>query len=344
MTEDVTFDSLMTIPRALLDGSEGRQAAHVLGVDGGATKTLAAVLEVVAGRVATGAAGPTNADAVGVEAALQAATEAIREALDGAGVGGGDLGASVVAIAGTIPSELGDTIRKRIGIERVYVLNDVVAAWAAGTGCKSGIAAIAGTGSHVFGVSDAGESWRVGGWGHILGDEGSGYWLGLGGLKAALKYRDGSGEPTSMLSRAKAFYSLEKIEDLQPLVYGKPLTKAEIGAFATEVAAAAVEGDAVALELFDRGAAELSRQVQAAARALDVQGKELLVAMIGSVFAKNALVRERFEREVRAFAPGAKFTVPDVPPVVGSLLLALRAEGYGEYDVDTLKRQLNRAD
>ena len=74
MADAVTFDSLMTIPPAVLDGSEGRKAGYVLGVDGGATKTLAAVLEVAEGRVTTGAAGPTNADAVGVEAALQAAT------------------------------------------------------------------------------------------------------------------------------------------------------------------------------------------------------------------------------------------------------------------------------
>jgi glucosamine kinase len=344
LADAVTFDSLMTIPPAVLDGSEGRKTGYVLGVDGGATKTLAAVLEVAEGRVTTGTAGPTNADAVGVEAALQAATGAIQDALDAAGVGGGDLGASVVAVAGTIPPQLDDTIRQRVGIERVYVLNDVVAAWAAGTGCRSGIATIAGTGSHVFGVNDAGESWRVGGWGHILGDEGSAYWLGLGGLRASLHYRDGSGPPTSILERAEAFYSLEKIENLQPLLYGKPLTKAEIAAFATEVAAAAAEGDAVAVDLFDRGAAELGQQVHAAARALEVTDKEFIVAMIGSVFANNALMRDRFEAEVRKFAPGAEFTVPDVQPVLGSLLLALRAEGYGDrYDVEFLERRLKRS-
>jgi N-acetylglucosamine kinase-like BadF-type ATPase len=337
------FESLMTIPAPVLDGSEGRQADYVLGVDGGATKTLAAVLRVAEGRVTTGTAGPTNADAVGVEAALRAATEAIREAMAAAGVTGADLGASVIAVAGTTPPQLDDSVRESVGIERVYVLNDVVAAWAAGTGCKSGIAAIAGTGSHVFGVNDAGESWRVGGWGHVLGDEGSGYWLGVNGLRAALRYRDGSGPQTSILARAEGFYSLGEIEEIQPLLYGKPLTKSEIAAFATEVGGAAEEGDAVALGLFELGAAELSGQVKAAADALGVTDDEFVVAMIGSVFANSELMRDRFEAAVRAFAPRARFSAPDVQPVLGSLLLALRAEGYGDrYGVELLERGLSR--
>ena len=70
------------------------------------------------------------------------------------------------------------------------VVNDVVGAWASGSLASAGIVAISGTGSNVFGVNAAGDSWRCGGWGHILGDEGSGYWIGLGAIRAALAHRN----------------------------------------------------------------------------------------------------------------------------------------------------------
>src|SRR5207249_5513001 len=86
-----------------------------------------------------------------------------------------------------------------MGLPRAtWVVNDLIPAWAAGTGGAPGIALIAGTGSNALGVNASGEAWRAGGWGHILGDEGSGYWLGLHGMQAAVTWRDGRGRPTRL--------------------------------------------------------------------------------------------------------------------------------------------------
>src|SRR6059036_3508646 len=78
---DVTFPSLMTIPRPLLDASHPTGATHVAGVDGGATKTVAAVLELETFRVFLGRGGPANVDAVGVESAAGALETAMNAAL-----------------------------------------------------------------------------------------------------------------------------------------------------------------------------------------------------------------------------------------------------------------------
>jgi glucosamine kinase len=330
----------MTVPRPLLDGSAARGLGHVVGVDGGATKTAAAVLDLMKTKISTGQGGPSNADAVGAEAAVEALQEAVDDALRGAGVAKRDVGAAVIALAGTVSPEFERAAHRALGLEQAYFVNDVVGAWAAGTNCTAGVAVVSGTGSHVFGVDAGGRSWRVGGWGHILGDEGSGYALGLGAMKAALSFRDGSGPATALLDVITAFYELDAIEDLQELFYGKPLTKAEIAACAGEVLATAGLGDAVALGLVDTGAAELARQTEAAVRRLALDA-DFVLALVGSIFGNSKLMRDRFEQKARAFAPGARFVVPAAPPVMGSLLLAVNAEGRGsEVDVEVIAAQL----
>jgi N-acetylglucosamine kinase-like BadF-type ATPase len=318
----------MTIPRPLLDASHPKGASHVAGVDGGATKTTAAVLDLETFHVSLGRAGPANVDAVGADASADALEAAMSGALKAAGIGGTSLGPTVLALAGTIPKTVEERIRRTFSLSDAYFVNDVVAAWASGTWLDPGVAVISGTGSHVFGVNAAGESWRTGGWGHILDDEGSGYWLGLAGIKAALQYRDASGPQTSLLDACVRFYALRAIEDIQEVFYGKPFSKAEVASFAREVAAEADGGDAVARSLFEQAATDLATQVRAPVRILGLANAEqFIIALVGSVFAGSPLLRECFERAVREFAPNAIFVLPELAPVGGSLLLAVRAEG-----------------
>ena len=122
-----------------------------------------------------------------------------------------------------------------------------------------GSALISGTGSNVFGVG-GGEGdtppWRAGGWGHLLGDEGSGYWLGAQSIAAVLHDRDGSGPPTALSDASLRFFGAPSVETLAASVYTTPLTKSEVAAFAIETSRLAGEGDAVARELYARAAGE----------------------------------------------------------------------------------------
>jgi N-acetylglucosamine kinase-like BadF-type ATPase len=318
----------MPLPDGLL-GGDGREGGggYVLGVDGGATKTVAAVLRRADRRAFGALAGPSNPDAVGAEAATAAVKTAIAEALSAAEVDGGRVDAAVLALAGTSTDELRPELAGAFGLRSVQLVNDVVGAWAAGTGGRPGIAAISGTGSHVFGVNERRETWKCGGWGHVLGDEGSGYWLGRRALRAALAYRDGSGPPTSVLQAALDEYGLERIELLPDLVYGQPLSKSEIAAFTARVAAQAEAGDAVAVELFEQAARDLARQVGGVVRELGFGEAPFPVAMVGSVFRSGAVLVEPFARAVSALAPRAELRLPHLPSIAGPLVLALLTEG-----------------
>jgi len=325
---------------------EGGSGRFVLGIDGGATKTLAALLDLERGTLHLGQAGPSNEDAVGTRKAVDALLEAADEAVGRAGIDGERLDAEVIALAGTDTDAVTRHVRAARS-EDWLVVNDVVAAWATATEAQPGVGVISGTGSNVFGVGFDGRAWRAGGWGHQLGDEGSGYWFGIESIKAALRDREASGPETALSDAAVEHFGVPSVEALAALVYSKPLSKGEIAAFAIETAKLAGGGDAVACEIYRRGASLLAEQVAAVIRctgladaagasasasgdegAGDDDGAQgFPVGLIGSAYKAGAVFVEPLTRAVHELAPDARVSVVEMAPVGGSLLLAMRACG-----------------
>ena len=323
---------------AALPGARTRNGQlFLLGIDGGATKTLAAVLDVERGALHVGHGGPSNQDAVGVQAAgrglFDAADESAREGPAHRGcLQPGRCGAR----GGGHGHGRGDRARSR------GALGGVDLWWATwwehgrrrDRRAGPGVGAISGTGSNVFGrrLTD-GRAWRAaGGWGHLLGDEGSGYWLGVQSIKAALRDRERSGPHTALSDAAIEFFEVPSVEALATKVYSKPLTKGEIAAFAIETALLAERGDAVARELYERGARELASQIAAVIHRTGLEG-EFPVGLIGSAYKAGAVFVDPLTRAIHAMAPEAQVAVVEMNPVGGSLLLAARACG-AEGDAD----------
>jgi glucosamine kinase len=332
----MTHASLVELPPALSVQQPRSNTRYVMGVDGGATKTLAAVLDLRERTLHLGHGGPSNEDAVGAEAAVRELLKAADEAITRTGIDAGELGAAVLAVAGTDTEELAGTVRAaRTGAW--LVINDVVAAWATVTGGGPGVAAIAGTGSNVFGVGGAGEdkrAWRAGGWGHLLGDEGSGYWLGVQSIKAALRHRERSGPATALSDALPAFFGEASVEAVAARVYSKPLTKGEIAAFAIETAKLAERGDAVARGLYEWGARELGEQIAAVIHQTGLCGEDAVeefpVGLIGSAFKAGRVFIQPLTEVIHACAPGAHVATIEMAPVGGSLLLAARMCGEAD--------------
>jgi glucosamine kinase len=325
-------DSLVRLPSAFTQPRANARARFVLGIDGGATKTLAAVLDLDGELLHLAQGGPSNEDAVGADAAVHALLEVADQAMDRAGISPQELAAAVVAVAGTDTDAIARQVRSRRTKDWI-VVNDVVAAWATATGARPGIAAISGTGSNVFGMGPDGRTWRSGGWGHLLGDEGSGYWLGLQAIRAALRDRDASGPPTALSEAAVEFFRMASVEALAANLYSKPLSKSEIAAFAPITEVVAARGDSVARRIYERGASELGGQIVAVARESGLAAApggveaDFPVGLIGSVLRAGTLFVEPLVATVRRVAPRARVSVVEVAPVVGSVLLAARAGG-----------------
>jgi glucosamine kinase len=318
-------EPLVTLPAALRTSAPGVCARWVLGVDGGATKTLAAVYDTEQYTLHLGHGGPSNPDAVGAQSATASLLAATDEAISRAETSVGEIDAAVLAIAGT-DTEAVSSLVAAARPQSWVVVNDVVGAWAAATGARPGVATISGTGSNVFGVGEDGRSWRAGGWGHSLGDEGSGYWIAVQALKAALADRDRSGPETALGDAALAFFEVAQVEEIPPRVYSKPLTAGEIAAFAVEVARVAHEGDAVACAIYERAATELMRQIAAVIERTGLCD-EFPVGLIGSAFKAGELFVAPLAERVARLAPQARVAVVEMAPVGGCVLLAARVGG-----------------
>jgi len=325
-------EPLLTLPAALRgsgageSGVDGRPAARFLmGVDGGATKTLAAVLDLQERCVYLGHGASSNPDAVGAQTATDSLMKATDEAISRAGIDRDRLHAPVLAVAGTDTDAVATHVRA-LRPSSWVVVNDVVGAWATATGARPGVGAISGTGSNVFGVGPEGRSWRAGGWGHVLGDEGSGYWLAVQSIKAALSDRERSGPETALSAAATDFFDVPTVEALATLVYSKPLSKGEIAAFAIETARVAHAGDEVARGLYERAATELGKQVAAVISQTGLVSS-FPVGLIGSAFKAGSLFVEPLAASIHELAPEASVAVVEMAPVGGCLLLSARLAG-----------------
>ncbi len=335
------FPSLISLPAAFVRPSPepllatGVQAAQpcFLGVDGGGTKTVAAVLRLEDHGVSIGRAGAANPDAVGPGRAAAAIRRAITQAVNRARVDPAQIVGAVLGIAGVDSPSDEQWFQAQLADLHLpastRVVNDLVPAWASGTGCGQGMVIIAGTGSNCLGVNADGQAWRAGGWGHILGDEGSGYWVGLHAMNAAIRYRDGRGPATRLLEDVRHFYRLPGVDALPELVYGKGFHKEHIAAFAAVVNDAAVAGDDVARRLFKQAAGDLAEHARAVAVALQLADQAFPIGMVGGMLEKAATLREDFVAEVGKFAPRAECRMLAMEPVGGALMLAARSAGYG---------------
>jgi N-acetylglucosamine kinase-like BadF-type ATPase len=293
--------------------TQARRGDGVLvGVDAGATKTLAVACDPATEdlRVGTGPSG--NAAAVGLPAASEAVLQAIADA-----VGSSEIVYAVVAIAGVDDSRWQGILQTspRLTHANFTVVNDAVAAWAAVDEGRDAVVLIAGTGSHALAVVE-GEHIGLGGWGHVFGDEGSAYWIGREGVQEAVRRLDRR-EPSGELARA--LLEARGAADVATMVgelYAQGAPKAEVAALARAVDRAATAGDSAALAIFERAARELHEHVQALAR-LDPRTASLPVGLVGGAWRSDHLRRAFAE-----LAVGRDVRLVQRPPAMGALFIA----------------------
>lgn len=316
---------------------DGPRDGLVVGVDAGGTKTLAAALDLATGETTTGRAGPANPDAIGLDDAVAAIAEAVREAAGGRD----DLRAILVAGAGTDAATLGDAVLATL--PTAVFVNDVVAAWAAVASGEPAIAVISGTGSNALGVDARHRARRAGGWGHVFGDEGSGHWLGREAVGAAIRAFDGRDPATTLGALLCEETETDDVGAAVIQLYADGAGKTQVAALAPIVSRAAEAGDAVAIALLDRAGAALADHVVAIADALELGADAVLpVGMTGSTWKAGGALRDRFDATVAERLPGAELRRVETPPVAGSLALALHACGRSDA-VDSLLPGAERA-
>lgn len=206
----------------------------------------------------------------------------------------------------------------RGGIENWNLVGDQVIALNGALSGEAGIALIAGTGSICFGKNGAGEYARSGGWGHLIGDEGSGYALGRDALAAVARAWDGWGEKTLLSQLLAEQMELDDQKKIISYTYGGD--KSRIAALAPLVEQAAGQDDAVALEIIRDNAVKMTGLVGAVARQLGIKAGK--VAMLGGLLEHDTKLRETFVAEMGGQYPALVCTEPEQDAAAGALMLA----------------------
>src|SRR5947199_3182138 len=230
---------------------------HVLGIDAGGTKTVCLLADDRGRVIAEARGGAANLHASGELEVEKVLHDVMETAIGDRAV---TPAAVCLGIAGVDREDEARTVRaimRRIGYKsRVVVVNDALIALAAGAGDAPGIVVIAGTGSIVYGRNARDEAARAGGWGHIIGDEGSGYWIGREALAAVMRAADGRGPETRLGGDILAHFAVDDESRLPRIVYDRDQPRMSVAALGPIVERAAELGDAVATTLLQRAAHE----------------------------------------------------------------------------------------
>lgn len=296
--------------------------AYFLGVDGGASKTLAVIVDASGRELGRGTAGSGNQAAVGLERAVASIRSAVDEAARQAGAAG-PFRAAWIGLAGVDRPTDRDLLLPHLTLlaDEVRLTNDAELALTALDGAV-GVAVIAGTGSIAVGRDARGTMARSGGWGHIIGDEGSGYELGRLALKAAARASDGRGPRTALLSAIMAEWQLPRPNAMIDRVYPEG-DKGLIARLSALVFAAAREGDGVARAIVREAATELALAALAVGEMLDFPDGTLPLALAGGLLLHEADYRAMMLRRIRRRRP-----VGRVALVAEPALSAARAAVY----------------
>ena len=260
----------------------------VIGVDGGGTKTVAWLAPMVddgSGKMlGRGTAGPGNPRAVGFETAQANIDAAIAAAFADAGLAPTTVAAACFGLAGAGRAAEQQQIMawalERGIAAKVKVTDDAEPMLAAASPDGCGIALIAGTGSLCLGRNSAGDTARCGGWGYLLGDEGSGYAIALAGLRAAMRAADGRGPPTDLLAAFQHKLGAASPQELVGKVYAPEMTRERLAALASVVFDLATT-DEVAMRIVRGAVDDLASLVAAVAERLQLPAHRYTLALAG---------------------------------------------------------------
>ncbi len=303
----------------------------ILAIDGGGSRTRCLAIDQSGRVVGAGIGGASNHLLVDKKVVRTSLEDAIKPALAQARTNSSDVDCVSAGLAGVDFDGRGademEALFCKFGFTEMVVSGDMTTAHAGALAGKSGVLALAGTGSCVLGIGDDGTRVKVGGWGPIFGDEGSAYRVGQEALRAAARDFDGRGPKTGLTIAVANALRIANFQESIDAVYLGDLQPREIADLSNTVYTIAQTGDAIALGIFERAGTELAECVGAAIDRLVPEGAVVDISYQGSVMIECEFMRESFQSSLAGEYSAASVRPPRFPPVIGAYLLGRAALG-----------------
>ncbi len=302
---------------------------YIIGIDGGGTKTEAVAYSLEGAELGRGYSGFGNM-LLGEEIALMNISQAVKECITNVekyspsgecimlypGIAGID--------SGNNRKRLEEILHNQFNV-RVRAINDAEIALAAVLKGQDGMLTISGTGSISYGINN-GIVARAGGWGHLLGDEGSGYYIAMQVFKNMTREHD-MGLNIGRLSNAfMERLNITNVEEIKKIIYSSQ--KGDIAAFAPLVVREAEDEDDFAIQILKQAGLDLSDITLRVCRKLNIN-ESVGVGIKGSILTQVKLVREEFEKQLSSKIKDLKIIEDEVSPAKGGYYLGIKELGDG---------------
>ncbi len=306
---------------------------YILGVDGGGSKTTAILVALDGSVVAQLQTEATNPQNIGYDISASILVGIIQDICAKASCNIAEIKSLVFGIAGVGRQKDVDALLKAIDLNahkqklhlpQIRIETDARIALEAAFASGPGIALISGTGSIAIAKSEDGKILRLGGWGKILGDEGSGYAIALNAIKAAIKSYESRGDKTNLFNLAIEHFACEALEDL---IYKIKPENTEIASFAEKVIKAAMEFDHVAHNILFNQANELAELVRVLVNKIHPR-KKIPVALMGGLLENENIYSRMVKERVSRSLPQVVIQKPKFPTAFGAAILGLNAFNF----------------
>lgn len=322
----------------------------VLAVDAGATNCRAVLCNETGTVLGYAQAGSANYHSVGLESARETLTAVLAE-LAAQNISPRDVKqpnprlqvqCAVFGLAGLDTEHDRQTLQKLVGevlaaanitAQQILIDNDAMMTLLGAVGSGAGVLVISGTGSIACGITEDGRRARAGGWGHRVGDEGSGYYIGKRALTHIFRACDGRESASGIIQPILRELGVANPEELMSWVYGPDFSVDRLAALTPLLAEMAEAGDAKAISILQEAAAELAEIALTVINKLHLPDREFDLVLLGGVLRMVTQVREDVIRRVQAECPLARITSPRHEPICGGVLRGLMTLHIGERGV-----------
>jgi len=299
---------------------------YIIGFDCGATKSECAVADLSGKILFREKSDPANFLVIGVEQASANIISLIKKCISEFDSVHSEVEMIVIGAAGAGRKEDAEKLRKaiikklkdeKIFVKSLIIIGDHEIALKAAFPNSPGCILIAGTGSIIYGKDSKNKIHRIGGFGRMIGDEGSGHSIGRKGLQVVSKHLDGRNKKTKILELLDKKYKINSSEELIKKVYKENF---DVASVAEIVLHAAAKKDRTALRILDEESDELIDHIKAILQKMRV--KKINISFAGSLLTNKNVYSNMLKKKIKASLPSVKIVKPKFSPVEGAILIA----------------------
>jgi N-acetylglucosamine kinase-like BadF-type ATPase len=299
---------------------------YLIGFDCGATKTDCALADINGKIHYTTTGGAANYLVTGADGTSKIILTLLNDCIRKFNNDSSDIENIVIGAAGAGRKEDADKLkhllletlsREGVKLKSLTVVSDAQIALKGAFPNEAGCILIAGTGSIIYGKDEKGNIYRAGGFGRLLGDEGSGYSIGKKGLQAAAKYFDGRGDKTLIVKLIEEKYSIISADELITEVYKENF---DIASIAEVVIIAAEKDDQIAHNILLEESGELVHHIKTMMKKMNTI--DLRLSFAGSLISNDNIYSDMLRDKIKSALPSVKIVTPKHSPIKGAILLA----------------------